>query len=334
MKKVSIQQEINVVQLLKSGCSYRDIQKRCSLSLSTISIIKKKNLPTKKIKKNGRPKILTDRDCSNIIRKITSGEIDTAAMVARLSEKKVSRQTVARILKKAGLKAMVKVKKPLLSKRNIKARLEFAKKHQYWTLEDWKRVIWSDETKINRFGSDGRKWCWKSNGKVLNENHVQSTVKFGGGSIMLWGCMTYQGAGYATKIDGGVNGEIYRSILDDELVETANRFNFDLKNMVFQQDNAPCHKAKATMEWFKSKQVEVMDWPPQSPDLNPIEHLWVHIKNELSKYEAPPSGIYQLWERTQEVWNRIPVEVCQNLIKSMPRRIQEVIDSRGGHTKY
>src|SRR3954470_4711683 len=89
------------------------------------------------------------------------------------------------------MKAITKKKKPWLLPRHIRQRLDFALCHQHWTVEDWKRVIWSDETKINRLGSDGRKWAWKKRGdNQLADRHVQGTVKFGGGSLMLWGCMT------------------------------------------------------------------------------------------------------------------------------------------------
>ena len=67
--------------------------------------------------------------------------------------------------------------------------MDFAIRHKDWTLGDRKRVVWSDETKINRLGSDGRKWAWKRAGERLNDRLVEGTVKFGGGSVMLWGCM-------------------------------------------------------------------------------------------------------------------------------------------------
>jgi hypothetical protein len=75
-------------------------------------------------------------------------------------------------------------------------------------------------------------------------------------------------------------------------------------------------------------------WPAQSPDLNPIEHLWEHIKRRLGEYETPPSGMLELWERVEAEWDRIPAEVCQNLIKRMPRRVEAVVTAKGGHTKY
>jgi len=101
----------------------------------------------------------------------------------------VSSQTIRRVLKKHSFKAVVKKKKPLLSARHRKARLAFAQKYRKWTVEDWKRVIWSDKTKINRFGSDGREWVWKQAEEGLIEREVQGTVKFGGGNIMVWSCM-------------------------------------------------------------------------------------------------------------------------------------------------
>ena len=109
------------------------------------------------------------------------------------------------------MKAVVKRKKPLLSKRHMKERLDFALAHQYWTLDHWRRVIWSDETKINCLGSDGRKWTWKQTGEGLNERLVQGTVKFGGGSVMVWGCFMWEGVRYATRIEGRMDGELETS---------------------------------------------------------------------------------------------------------------------------
>ena len=77
-----------------------------------------------------------------------------------------------------------------------------------------------------------------------------------------------------------------------------------------------------------------MDWPAQSPDLNPIEHLWGCLKRRFAEHENPPNGIYELWERVQVEWDRIRVEECQKLIESMPRRVQAVLRAKGGYTKY
>ena len=88
------------------------------------------------------------------------------------------------------MKAVVKRKPPLLSAKHRKACLNYAHAHKDWTVKDWKRVVWSDETKINCLGSDGCKWVWKRPGEALSDRLIEGTVKFGGGSVMIWGCIT------------------------------------------------------------------------------------------------------------------------------------------------
>ena len=90
---------------------------------------------------------------------------------------------------------------------------------------------------------------------------------------------------------------------------------------------------KAT-EWFEDNNIQVLSWPAQSPDLNPIENLWEHLKQQLHKYSDPPKGAHELWDQLVDEWNEIAPGVCQNLIESMPRCIQAVIKANGGHTKY
>ena len=107
------------------------------------------------------------------------------------------------------MKAVVKTKCPLLSAKHCKACFNFAYAYKDWTLDDWKRVIWSNETKINHLGSDRRKWVWKKLGERLSNRLVKGTVKFGGGSVMIWRCMTWKGVGYAAKIDGRTDKDFY-----------------------------------------------------------------------------------------------------------------------------
>ena len=106
------------------------------------------------------------------------------------------------------MKAVEKKKGPRLTPKHRKERLDFAIRHQYWTLEDWKKVILSDETQINSLGSDGRKWVWKKAGEGLSDRLVEGTLKFGGGSLMIWGYMLWDGVGDASKIDGRMDGDL------------------------------------------------------------------------------------------------------------------------------
>src|SRR3979490_2834931 len=105
-------------------------------------------------------------------------------------------------------------------------------------------------------------------------------------------------------------------------------------DIIFQQDNDPKQTCKKATQWFSGHGYEVMKWPTQSPDLNPIEHLWTIVKKCLSDYENPPNRVHELWERVKVEWNKIEPEVCQKLIECMPRRVQAVMRANGGYTKY
>jgi len=227
-----------------------------------------------------------------------------------------------------------KKKKPALSTKNKRLRLEFAKQHENWTVEDWKRVIFSDETKINRFNSDGMNWCWYRDTTNLETRTVSQTQKHGGGSVMVWGCFSCQGVGFLCQIKGIMDSKLYLEILQDELMKSIKYFKFSEENCIFMQDNDPKHKSKLVQEWLKKKKFRVLDWPSQSPDLNPIENLWAIIKRKLNQYSDPPKGVFELWERIEETWNKITIEVCEKLIHSMPNRMKEVVRAKGGWINY
>ena len=108
----------------------------------------------------------------------------------------------------------------------------------------------------------------------------------------------------------------------------------DRGEVVFQQDNDPKHTSRLAQEWFQQSGIEVLDWPAQSPDLNPIEHLWFHLKQRLNGYETEAISMYEVWQRVEKGWNAIPMEVCLGLIESMPRRVAAVLKAKGGYTRY
>ena len=102
--------------------------------------------------------------------------------------------------------------------------------------------------------------------------------------------------------------------------------------MIFQQDNAPCHKANVCQAWFTDNNVEVMKWPACSPDLNPIESVWNWIDKELLK--AQYSSLAELERALHQVWCTIPRSLCVSLFESMPKRIQACIEAKGVHFDY
>ena len=151
---------------------------------------------------------------------------------------------------------------------------------------------------------------------------------------MVWGCMTWDGAGLACKIDGKMDADLYCKILEDELQGTLEYYDKSPSDIIFQQDNDSKHTNKKAQTWFKNHGFQLLQWLAQSPDLNPIEHLWTHIKRRIEEDKEPPNSVHKLWDRIQEEWDKVEPDVCQNLIESMPRRLNAVLKANGGYTKY
>jgi transposase len=154
---------------------------------------------------------------------------------------------------------------------------------------------------------------------------VKGTLKFGGGNLMIWGCMGWHGVGILCEVEGRMNTEQYVSILEECLLKSMEESGIDEEDIIFQSDNDPKHTSKLATKWFEDHDITVLSWPAQSPDLNPIEHLWELLKRMLSAYQDPPNGLFQLWERVVEEWDKITKEECQKLIESMPRRVAVMV---------
>jgi len=341
MKQLSTEKRARVVALLEEGNTVRYVAHVEGIHFSTVSRINKRLKETGSNEnklKSGRPRLITSRDERKVLRLITSNEAPTAIQAKEQLERdeniEVSTETIRRTLRRNGLVARTKIKKPYLKKTHRNRRFTFAKRHLHWTISDWSKVIWSDESKFNIFSSDGKEYCWKKVGEPLRDSHVKPTVKFGGGNIMVWGCFTSLGVGNLCKIDGKMDSELYRRILTEDFLGTLSWYNLNKEEVIFQQDNDPKHTAKLTKEWFEENDIKVLEWPAQSPDLNPIEHLWNEVDRRLRKLPVKVTKKDKLWEQIQDVWNDINLEVCTKLIESMPQRIQDVMKARGGYTRW
>jgi transposase len=237
MRTLSAASQNHILSLLDAGHSVRKIAAATGHGTGSISRLCSKHRSHLSKSVGGRPSKLSPINIRHAQRLISSGRADTAVDVAKVlinvTNQSLSAQTVRNSLKVAGMRAVVKKKRPFLSKKHRKARMDFALAHQHWTVEDWKKVVWSDETKINRLESDGRKWVWKKTGENLNDRLVEGTLKFGGGSLMLWGCMLWDGVGYACKIDGKMDGDLYVKILEEDLQASLSDYDKIIGDFIF-----------------------------------------------------------------------------------------------------
>jgi len=123
---------------------------------------------------------------------------------------------------------------------------------------------------------------------------------------MVWGYMGWNGVGKLIEVQGAMDAQQYYDILDDRVVESFEKLEVPEKKRIFQQDNNPKHTSKKASQWFEDNDIQVLVWPSQSPNINPIEHLWVHLKRALLEHPIPPRGVYELWERVEVDWTHLP----------------------------
>lgn len=337
-QQTSIETRKLVIKLHCNGKSLREIGAIVGRTHSTIQkiIYNYGNTGTLKNKcGRGRKKILKDKDERYILRQIHQNPRQSVpeltVEVATRIQKPLSTETVRRVLRSNGLNGRVARKKPFISKVNQKKRLEFAKEYVNKPEEFWRNVIFSDECKINLFGSDGKQIVWRKPNTELQKENLCGTVKHGGGSVMVWGCMAASGTGNLVFIDTIMTKDVFLDILKKNLKSSAARLGMP-RVYYFQQDNDPKHTAHIVRDWLLYNAPRQLKTPPQSPDINPIENLWWILKQRMKGRASTSKAIFK--EQLLEEWDKIGSEVTNKLILSMPRRLQAVIDANGLPTKY
>jgi len=324
--------ERNLIRKLKKeGKSYREISKLLSCSLGMVQNAMK---PAKRRENRGRKRITSpqvDRKITMISKK---DPFMTAPAIRKELDLNISSRTVQRRLVDSGLHGRISRIVPALSSKNVKDRLCFAR--QYISLqepessENWRNILWSDESKVNMCGSDGKTFVRRPALMEYKPKYTKKSMKHGGGNIKVWACFSWYGVGPIFWIKENMNAKMYIDILENVMFPYA-ELNMPL-HWKYQQDNDPKHTSKLAKAWFLAKGVPVLPWPSQSPDLNPIENLWHDVKLQIS--DIPFKNKNDLWRAIESAWGNITVERCQTLVESMPRRCAAVILNHGHSTKY
>lgn len=336
-KELSQDLRDRIVDLHKSGMGYKNISKMLGIKVTTIGAtvrkFKKYNMTINR-PRSGAPQKISPRGVAMIMRTVRKRPATTQRELVndlKAAGTTVTRKTVGNTLRRNELKSCSARKVPLLKKAHVKARLKYASDHLQDAQSDWEKVLWSDETKIELFGLNSTRRVWRKKNAAYDPKNTVPTIKHGGGSIMFWGCFSAKGTGLLHRISGKMDGAMYRAVLRDNLLPSARKLKMG-RGWVFQHDNDPKHTAKATKEWLKKNHIKVMEWPSQSPDLNPIENLWRELKVRVAK--RLPTNLNDLERICKEEWAKIPPDMCANLVVNYHKRLTAVLANKGFATKY
>jgi transposase len=343
-RNIDIRFRIIIVELMNEGHSTGRIQEIMKVRHGIIvskrgiqKIVHKfKTLGTYEDKKrSGRPSKLPKRS-ERIIRRIClknrrmsiskiTGAFNAAGMIH------ASRSTVNRILIKYGLKSHYAVCKPLLNGKQRKRRVEWARDKQNWDIDKWSNVVFSDESMFRTYSHTRSEIVRRFDNERLSHICTKKVLQHGA-QVHVWGSFSRFGVGILKRINGNLNSKNYQDLIVNNIDITGQCLVFPLPNFIFQQDNAPCHRSASTVSFLKTKKINILDWPANSPDVNPIENLWGIIKRKINNMDTLNSE--KMWIEIQKLWYNIPSSLCRRLVDSMPRRVSSIIKMKGYHTKY
>ena len=338
-KQISPSNRAVIIALHNEGLPTREIAERGFAGKSAVAqIIKRfKMEQTLHVKgRSGRPRITSSREDRILVRKCLinrrSSSKQLACELRQSTGCVVSERTIRRRLLSAGLKSCRPAKKPFVNYTQRQRRLRWCHEFKNFTEEQWKKVIFSDESSFQAFNVRGQ--VRRRIGERYKPECLQPTVKFPH-SVMVWSCVSFHGVGRLFILEKGArfNSKLYMDILKERLLRSAREWYPD-GDYMFQDDGAPCHRSKGVTIHKENLGIPSLPlWPGQSPDLNIIENLWSRV--DALVQEKKPTTRCELINAIIQVWHReITPELIQNLIKSMPNRIRSVINSKGFPTKY
>jgi transposase len=183
-----------------------------------------------------------------------------------------------------------------------------------------------------------RDWVWRKDNEEFHPDCIDYRKRATGTGMMFWGAFRWgkMGPGVFFELEDGkkVNSTIYRDqILKGPLQEFWEESFGDVEVPIVMEDNAPPHK-KVCIPVREELGMRCHQHPPNSPDLNPIENIWAHMKHIISKEYAHITSQKVMREVVVSIWNDFVDNRWDHLVESMPERIQAVIKAKGGSTRF
>ena len=330
--QLSLVERAAIVTLHGVGWTGRDIAEELKCSENTVSLWINRWKDAQSVEdgeRSGRPRC-TDADTDASMKGVAEEKKFTVPKdIKKELQLECSARTIRRRLDEVGLYGRVARTEYVFDEFDLQRRLSFAEGYSTWTLDDWSRVIFSDETHIEVYGRSCV-WVQRPRGAAFDPQYISQHAPHSE-RVSLWGCFCAKGIGQAEIFVGEFNAARYVDILQHNLIQTALHF-YPNEHWWFQQDNAPQHKSNLAYRWFHNHGVDIIDFPPYSPDLNPIENLWSILK---ARVEARLARTTDEVERVlKEEWEALDQELLASLAHSMPTRCAAVVANRGHKAPY
>ena len=227
-----------------------------------------------------------------------------------------------------------------MTQEDMKLRMDFAKTHLLWTLDDWKLVLFADEADLFPTYA-GKQYLRLKENQSLNDVNIEYGWMQKKITIKVWGVISFWGVGPLIRIEGTMKGDKYLKTLREHLepllpnltnlarVETGRN-----AHLVLVDDNAKYYRVKDVLDWRKKMLFPHIEWPSYSPELNLIENVWGVVEDKLYDYKKYLNNPEDVWQKTQQIWHEIEVTYLQNLYKSLPDRIENVLKNKGSPIHY
>lgn len=327
-KELSREEQAKIDAFHESGVSCRQIAIKMNRSPTVIANYVKQPQKYGIKKRSGRRSTITERQKRKIIR-LAGVEHFTASEIKGNMHLQVTNRRIRQILHGSN-HLQYEFRSPVvqLTRKHKEARLRFAHKYMLWD-EEWDNVIFSDEKKFSLDGPDGSQKYWHDT-RTKIETYVKRNM--GGGSLMVWAAFSVNGTTPICFLSTRMDSIKYAELLDEVLLTYLDDKN--MNNAIFQQDNAPIHVSKYMEKWFSDKNLEKLDWPAKSPDLNPIENLWGILSKSVYAHGRQFSSLAELRKSINTCWLNISPQIVRNLVNSMPGRLNKIILEKGNFIGY
>jgi transposase len=334
-KNVTCCEQAYIKGLRDGGMDVEKIAEKVNRSSSAIyKIINAKNTNevTGPLKPMGRPPKLSERDRRSLVRYTNTNRRATLGEISLNSPAKVSNSTVRRALHDEGVNNRIARMKPHLLSRHIVNRRLFALEHFSWTMEDWKKVIWTDESTFELGQNSRQIRVWRRVDEEYNNACTGSTFKSGRVSVTVWGAIALGKKSKLVVLDKGrrTAADFVDQVYEGSLLAFLDEFI----DPVLMEDGAPVHRSNAPKEWRNDHDLEKMVWPAQSPDMNPLENLWKQMKDRVSRKHKASMCLETFTKAILESWDEITIDEIDKLIMTMPTRISTLCQNKGKSTRW